>query len=360
MTADREAWLMPKAGSLSRLTRVAERIPPPGPGEATIRVEAIGLNFADVFACLGLYSATPPGAFIPGLECAGVVESVGPSGPPGPSASPAIAVGDRVMAVTRFGGYATRLNLDARLLHRIPEGWSFAQGAAYPVQALTAWYALCVLSTVGPGDVVLVHSAAGGVGLHALEIVASLGGRVVATVGSGSKRDFLVRERGLAPSAVIVRDRSRFGAQLDAALAAAGGAKGYAVVLDAVMGPWFAPAFARLRPEGRHLVFGAADFMTGGARPNLARLAWRWLRRPRVDPLAMVSDNRAVMGFNLIWLWSEIDRLPGAYEALARLDARRPHVGARFPFARAPEALRLLQAGATEGKVVLERGEGAR
>lgn len=257
------------------------------------------------------------------------------------------------MAVTRFGGYATRLNLDARLLRPIPEGWSFAEGAAYPVQALTAWYALCVLAPVEPGDTVLVHSAAGGVGLHALEIARSLGGRIVATVGSEAKRAFLVAERALAPEAIVVRDRRRFGEQLDGALAAVGD-DGFDVVLDAVMGPFFRPAFDRLRPEGRQVVFGAADFNTGGARPNPAVLAWRWLRRPRVDPLAMISENRAVMGFNLIWLWREIDRLPAAFETLARLDARRPHVGARFPFSRAPEALRRLQSGRTEGKVVLE------
>ena len=329
--------------------RATEALPPPGPGEARIRVAAIGLNFADVFACLGLYSATPEGSFVPGLECAGVVESVGP-----PLAGrPAPAVGDRVMAVTRFGGYATALNLDTRLLHRLPEGWSFAEGAAWPVQALTAWYALCVLASPRRGDVVLVHSAAGGVGLHALEIARALGARVIATVGSDAKRDFLARERGLPPESVIVRDRRRFGAQLDRALAAAG-ALGLDLVLDAVMGPFFRPAFARLRPEGRHVVFGAADFNTGGTRPDPLRLAWRWLRRPRVDPLAMISDNRAVMGFNLIWLWDRVDRLPDAFEALARLDARRPHVGAKLPFDRAPEALRLLQSGRTEGKVVLE------
>lgn len=352
MKNEREAWRMPKAGSLNRLARVAEPLPPPGAGEARVRVEAIGLNFADVFACLGLYSATPKGPFIPGLECAGVVEALGsPAGPGGLR----VAVGERVMGVTRFGGYATALNLDTRLLHPLQTGWSFAEGAAYPVQALTAWYALCVLGEVERDDTILVHSAAGGVGLHALELVRSLGGRAVATVGSESKRAFLCAERGLAPDAVIVRDRRHFGDQLDRALSSAG-AGGFDVVLDAVMGPFFRPAYDRLRPEGRHLLFGAADFMTGGARLDPLRLAWRWLTRPRVDPLALISENRAVMGFNLIWLWSELDRLPGAYETLARLDARRPHVGARLPFARAPEALRLLQSGGTTGKVVLETG----
>jgi synaptic vesicle membrane protein VAT-1 len=356
MSPEREVWRIARAGSLERLRRETESLPEPGPGEARVRVESIGLNFADVFACLGLYSATPRGPFVPGLECAGVVEALGPPAPAG-EALPAPAVGDRVMAVTHFGGYATRLNLDRRLLHPIPEGWSSAEAAAYPVQALTAWYALVRLGAVEREHAVLVHSAAGGVGLQALAILETVGARVVATVGRAEKRAFLVRERGLPEGAVVVRDRRRFGAQLDAALAAVGAA-GFDLVLDGVLGPFFRPAFDRLRPEGRHLVFGAADLMSPGPRPKWLSLGGGWLARPRVDPLAMISQNRAVMGFNLIWLWSEIDRLPAAFGELARLARRRPVVGARFPFGRAPEALRLLQGGGTVGKVVLEVGGG--
>jgi alcohol dehydrogenase len=345
----RQAWWMPRAGSLARLALREEAAPEPGPGEVRVRVAAVGLNFADVFAALGLYSATPRGAFVPGLECAGTVEAAG-----APAAGRVVPrPGERVVAVTRFGGYATRVCVDARQVHPLPEGWSFAEGAAWPVQALTAWYALFPLAGTERGDVVLVHSAAGGVGLHALDLAASAGARVVATVGREAKREFLVAERGLAPEAVVVRDRGRFGAQLDAALAALG-APGLDAVLDAVMGPFFRPALERLRPEGRHVVFGAADLMPAGARPGWLRLGSRWLRRPRVDPLALVAANRGVVGFNLIWMWEAIDRLPAAFAELARLGRRRPLVGVRLPFARAPEAVRLLQGGATVGKVVLE------
>ena len=183
---------MPRAGSLTRLAREARELPDPEHGEVRVRVAAVGLNFADVFACLGLYSATPRGAFVPGLECAGVVEALGPG------AETRVAPGDRVMALTRFGGYATHVNVDARLLHPVPRAWSFAEGAAYPVQALTAWYALVRLGAVAPEHVVLVHSAAGGVGLQALSILEAVGARVIATVGDPAKRDILVREMYLA------------------------------------------------------------------------------------------------------------------------------------------------------------------
>ena len=236
---------------------------------------------------------------------------------------------------------------------RLPEDWTAAEGAALPVQALTAWYALVRLGALEPSHVVLVHSGAGGVGLQALAILETVGARAIATVGSAGKRDFLAAERALPPERVVVRDARRFGAQLDGALAAAG-AEGFDLVLDAVMGPFFRPAFERLRPEGRHVVFGAADLMTRGDRPDWLRLAARWLRRPRVDPLAMISRNRALLAFNLIWLWSEAERVRPAMAEVLRLVRRRPHVGARLPFARAPDALRLIQRGETIGKVVLE------
>ena len=344
----RQVWRTSRAGSLDRLRLQEEPLPSPGPAEARIRVEAIGLNFADVFACLGLYSATPTGSFIPGLECAGVVESMGGAARSQSDVRP----GDRVIALTRFGAYATAVNVDTQYLRRVPEGWSTEQAAAWAVQGLTAWYGLVALGALRHDDVVLVQSAAGGVGLLALDLVQALGARPIAVVGQEDKRDFLIRQRGTAPSSIVVRDSRSFGAQIDAA-AAALGADGFDCVLDAVYGPTFRPAFERLRPEGRYVLYGAADFMPHAAQRNHLALGWRYLRRPRLDPLAMIPANRSVLAFNLIWLWGRAERLPEGYAALERLLPRPPHVGARFPFEQAREALRLLQSGKSIGKVVL-------
>lgn len=342
----RDVWRMPKAGSLDRLVRVTEELPPPPPGHARVNVGAVGLNFADIAACLGLYSATPRGAFVPGLEYAGTIEAVG-------EGVRAFAPGDRVMGLTRFGGYATGINADARYLHRLPPEWTVADGAALPVQAITAWYAIHDLGMCGPGQAVLVQSAAGGVGLNALEILKGIGARVVATVGSEAKVPFLVERAGLARSQIIVRDRRAFREQLDAALGS-NGLDGFDLVLDAVAGPFLEPAYRRLRPAGRLVIYGAADLMPSGARTNWLTLAIRYVRRPRIDPINMVSANRSVMGFNLIWLWDQAERLPSAYAGLSPFITRPPFIGRRFPFADAPAALRHLQSGASIGKVVLE------
>jgi len=349
----RRVWGLSSPGSLERLAQVTEDLPPPGQDEARVRVQAIGLNFADVFACLGLYAAAPRGAFVPGLECAGVVERLGrPRAGDEAAGTTAFAPGDRVMVLTRFGGYATALNADTRYLVPIPEHWTMAEGAAYLVQALTAWYGLVHLGALAPGQVALVHSAAGGVGLQAVAMAQASRARVIGTVGHRDKVS-LLGTRGLAPAQVVVRDVSRFGAQLDEALAAIG-ASGFDVVLDAIAGPYLLPALARLAPEGRHVLYGAADFMPSGARPNWLRLSWQYLRRPRLDPMKLVDRNRSVMGFNLIWLFGQADRLPAAATAALALSPAPAHIGARFRFDDMPRALRALQSGRTTGKVVVE------
>ena len=376
--ATRDVWRMHKAGSLGDLRRQREDLVPPGPGEARVRVEAIGLNFADVFSCLGLYSATPRGPFIPGLECAGTVEAIGDGAPASDLAGtevpalhpherevpalhsrglhphgPGVALGDRVMVLTRFGGFATAVNADTRYLLRTPDAWSSEEAAAFPVQAMTAWYGLVRLGELAPGKTVLVHSAAGGVGLNALAIVDRIGARAIATVGAEDKVAFLGRERGLTADRVIVRDRRRFGTQIDEALSAVDAA-GLDLVFDAIAGPYFLPALTRLRPEGRHVLYGAADFMPAGTRPNWPKLAWQYLRRPRVDPMRLIDQNRAVLGFNLIWLFQEAHRLPHAFAAARALIEGPPVIGARFSFAELPAALEALQSGRTVGKVVVQ------
>lgn len=353
---NREVWRIRRAGALDRLERHPDTLPEPGPGQARVSVGAIGLNFADIFACLGLYSAAPAGAFAPGLELAGVVEALGATAsPPGLGGEPphALHPGDRVIGLTRFGAYATAVNLDVRYLRPIPPEWSVAEAAAFPVQALTAWYGLTELGALEPGDTVLVQSAAGGVGLNALAILAARDARVIATVGRPAKRDFLVERCGLSPDQVIVRDRGKFGAQLDGALAALR-LDGFDLVFDAVAGPFFRPAYERLRPEGRLVLYGAADFMPKRGRPSYLRLALKYVCRPRLDPLRMIPENRSVMAFNLIWLWDQVDRLQRAYDQVARLVRKPPFIGRRFGFADAPAALRYLQSGESVGKVVLE------
>lgn len=181
----RQFYLVSKAGSLRNLSFRESEIPTLQKGKVLIKVKSVGLNYADIFAIMGLYSATPQGAFIPGLEfCGEVVESD----------AAAFATGDRVIGVTRFGGYDSHIVADADYLFPLPQGWSFEQGAAFPVQTLTAYYALRTLGDLKEGQTVLIHSAAGGVGLQANRIAKKYNAYTVGVVGSEAKLELLRRE----------------------------------------------------------------------------------------------------------------------------------------------------------------------
>lgn len=168
---------------------------------------------------LSLYSATPRGAFVPGLEFAGVVSAV----PAARAAECPFRVGDRVMGVTRFSALATLVNADVRCIFPVPATWTFAEAAAFLVQGLTAAYALHSQARVKRGEVVLVHSAAGGVGLAALRLCQRVGAHPIATVGSPDKAAFLLR-RDPALHVNQVIDRSQCGRLPRARLAAAAAA----------------------------------------------------------------------------------------------------------------------------------------
>ncbi|KGD63937.1 zinc-containing alcohol dehydrogenase [Alcanivorax nanhaiticus] len=329
-------WQTPKAGNRSRLTLKECESPPLPEHQVRVRVDAVGLNFADIFALTGLYSATPGGAFIPGLEFAGEILEIG-------AQCQRFTVGQRVMGVTRFGGYSSQIDIDPDYLIPLPDQWSMAQGAAYPVQTLTAWYALTRLGAVQANHQVLVHSAAGGVGLQSMKLCQALGATPVGTVSSESKASWL-KQQGF--DQVLVRDR-HFARQLTKR------GQQFDLVLDAIGGEVQKASFNALNPMGRLVVFGAAEFTPSGQRPDYLRALWRYLKRPRYDVMDMISSNRSVLAFNLIWLWEQKSEMQSLLKELADVPIPAPHVGHRFAFEQAHDALSLLQSGQTIGKVVL-------
>lgn len=327
---------------------VKEELPLPGPGAVTVEVEAVGLNFADIFAIWGLYGATPEGIFTPGLEYAGRVVKVGPEKEG--EAETKWKVGDRVMGVTRFGGYATHLNIDSRYILPLPAEWSFAEGAAYLVQVLTAYYGLKELGNMQPGQTVLIHSAAGGVGTHAGRIARKFGCYTIGTIGSEQKIDYLRRE---GYDAWIVRNPRTFRADLLHAL----DGRPLNIIMECIGGKIFSIGFELLAQQGRHVVYGSARYGQTGNRPNYLKLLWQFLTRPKIDPQKLPEANKAVMGFNLIYLYEKADLMHQLLQELDALQLPKPVVGHIFPFERLPDAIRKFQTGETMGKVVVETGK---
>jgi alcohol dehydrogenase len=334
----RKAYLL-KAGNLKNLKIVEENLPDPSESEVTVEVRAIGLNFADVFAIWGLYSATPPGQFTPGLEYSGVIAKVGKN-------VTNVKVGDKVMGVTRFGAYTTHLNIDSRYVIPLPSGWSFEEGASYLVQVLTAYYGLLNLGDLQKGMTVLIHSAAGGVGVLANRIAKKFDAYTIGTVGSASKLRRL-EEEGYDKGIVRGKD---FEQKLKTAL----DGRELNLVMECIGGEIFKIGFKTLAPQGRMVIYGAAQYAHPGNRPNYLKLLWKFLRRPMVDAQNLAEENKGVLGFNLIYLYENSDLMHDLLAELSDLNLKKPIVGHTFSFENLPDAVRLFKSGKTMGKVVIQ------
>ncbi|EKX38138.1 hypothetical protein GUITHDRAFT_77483 [Guillardia theta CCMP2712] len=336
--------------------------------QSSVQVKAIGLNFADIFACQGLYSATPTGSFVPGLEFSGIIVEVGADVKERDGWRP--KAGERVMGVTRFGGYTTHLLTRSCFVRPIPSDWSYEEGAGFLCTSLTAWYGLVHLGGLKKDQHVLVHSAAGGVGLAALEIVLAHKAHPIATIGTASKASLLqARMRGRRRILGIYVTQERFNLPSSKII------EGIAIVMDSVQGPYFQPCYDRLCRGGRIVVFGAASMTPPGDRPNWIRLAWQWLRRPTVDPLEIIAANKGVLGFNLIWMWDKVEEMSEMLKSMlaavpwkvrgfdidlvASPTCQRPLVGKTYKMEDAADALRFLQSGQNVGKVVLVVNSGS-
>ncbi|WP_207492606.1 synaptic vesicle VAT-1 family membrane protein [Aridibaculum aurantiacum] len=339
----RKVYRMPKAGSIKNLQLVTEALEQPKAGEVCVQVKAIGLNFADIFAMQGLYSATPPGSFIPGLEFAGEIISIG-------NGVHNLKVGDRVMGATKFGGYVSHININQRYVIPLPGDWSFEEGAGFLVQGLTAYYALTKLGNLQPGMNVLIHSAAGGVGIMANRICKKIGAYTIGTVGSARKVDFLLNEEGYDD--VIVRDKN-FAAKLQDAL----NNRPLQLVMECIGGDILRASWDAMAPMGRMVAYGSASFTSHTASPNYPKLIWKFLRRPKIDPLRLPSQNKSLMGFNLIFLYEQTDLMLDMLAELQALQLRPQHVGHIFSFNEMHDAIRLFQKGETMGKVVVKVDE---
>ena len=307
--------------------------PVPGPGEVLIDVHAAGINFADLMARLGLYPDAPKPPCVIGYEVAGTVAGVGEG--------VMIAPGTRVMAPTRFGGYAERAIAPADGVVELPEGLSFEEGAAIPINYVTAWEALIRASNLQPGERVLIHAAAGGVGIAATQIAKRTGAEVWGTA-SERKHDAI---RGFGVDHPI--DYRQSGWERDVPK--------LDVVMDALGGTSFKRSYGLLRGGGRLVCLGAAGVVSGERR-NLIAAARTALRMPRFNLIKQMSASKSVIGLNVLTLWDELGsaaRWTGPLKEMLADGTIRPVVAESFAFDRASEAHRFITDRRNVGKVVL-------
>jgi NADPH:quinone reductase-like Zn-dependent oxidoreductase len=315
--------------------------PQPGPGQVRVDVRAAGLNFADVMARMGLYPDAPPLPAVVGYEVAGVVDAVG-AGVTTP------VPGDRVLALVRFGGQATKVVLPAGHARPMPPGMTFEQGAALPVNYLTAWHALFRVGHLSAGQSVLVHMAAGGVGIAAIQLARTVPGVTVLGTASASKHEVIRAEGCDHPIDYRTRDYAPEVRRLT-------GGRGVDLVLDPLGGADWKKGFALLRPAGMLVTYGFANLATGPRR-SLLVAARQLLAVPRFSPIALMDDNRGVAGVNMGRLWGEEEMVLGELEALLALfrEGRiRPRIDSTFRLEEAGKAHERLQGRGSVGKLVL-------
>ncbi len=319
------ALVVPRRGDASVLEVRECEVPPPGPDEAQVEVAAVGVNFIDVYQRQGIYQIPVP--FVSCSEGAGTVVAVG-------EGVEEVAVGDRVAWGQGLGSAGTVVNRPAQGLVPVPDGVDLEVAAAAMLQGMTAHYLVNSTYAVGPGDVALVHAAAGGVGQLLVQMITAKGGRVIATAGSDEKVEIA---RRLGAQTVINYREAR---DVAADVRKANGDQGVDVVYDGVGKSTFDASLASLRPRGRMVLFGAAS---GQVPPfDLQRLnsgGSLFVTRPTLAHYAATRAELLARGTSVLG-----DIAAGQL----RLD-----IGGRYPLAEAARAYDDLEARRTTGKLLL-------
>lgn len=330
---------MARTGGVEVLKGREVTLAPPGPGEARVAIEAAGVAFADIVMRTGLYPGVKA-PVTPGYDLVGRIEALG-SGVEG------FAVGQRVAALTVTGSYATRRNIEARFLVAAPEDTPAEALVAGVLNGLTAWQMFHRVAGSAPGEWVLVHGAAGGVGGLLLDLARMAGVKAIGTASAGKKAE--VEAKG----GVHVDYRAEPVAAR--ALALSGG--GVVAAFDHVGGPHLKQAsLAALRDGGTAVLYGGYDATKGGKARPAALL--KMLLADRLSALKLFSGSRGVVGYN-VTSWR--DARPEPYrQDLAKVlsligeGAIQPRIAKVLPLAEAGEAQALLQSAKLSGKIVLK------
>lgn len=336
------ALVIPETGP-PEVLRVEERPDPqPGAGEVRVRVKAAGINFADLMARQGMYPDAPKLPAVVGYEFAGEVESLG-GGVEG------LEVGQRVFGGCRFGGYAELVVTRAEEIVPLPDDWSYEEGAALPVNYTTAYAGLVRYGSLQAGERVLIHAAAGGVGIAATQIAKLVGaGEIYGTASPGKHKAI----KGFGVDHPIDYTSQDFGKEVRRI---AGAKAPLDVVMDAVGGASFRKGYGLLRAGGRLIAYGASS-VTPGEKRDLRAIARMVALTPLFHPMQMMPASKAVIGLNMLTLWDEFGSLDPYIQPLRKwIDSKeiRPVVAESFPLDQGAAAHRFLQERRNVGKVVL-------
>jgi NADPH:quinone reductase-like Zn-dependent oxidoreductase len=312
--------------------------PSPHEGQVRIRVRAAGINFADLMARVGLYPDAPKLPCVVGYEVSGIIDAVG-------SGVTALAVGDRVFGLPKFGGYSDTLVLGERQVFKMPAAMTFEEAAALPVVYLTAHHMMLFTGNLRRGSRVLIHSAAGGVGLAAIQLAKTRDCEIFG-LASESKHEFLKGQgchHALSSADYMTEVRKLTKG------------RGVDLILDPVGGKTWTESYELLAPAGRLVAFGLSAAATGKQR-NLAHAVAQLFRIKKWSPRTLMDDNKTISGCNMGHLFGELDLLEEQFRALVGMYEAgqiKPHVDRTFSFSEAAAAHHYLHDRKAKGKVLL-------
>ncbi len=314
--------------------------PTTGRGQVRIRVHACGLNYADVQARVGFYPDAPKPPSVLGYEVAGEIESVG-------EGVRKLSEGQRVMAGTRFGGFAELAVTDESNVIQMPDDMSYEKGASIPVAYCTAYAALILGANIQPRERVLIHAAAGGVGIAATQMARHKSAEIFGT--SSAQKHEAIREQGVEhPIDYRTQDVK------EAVLEITGGEK-LDVILDPRGGKAFKESYKLLRSGGRLVPYGVNQVLTGEKR-NLAKAAKVMAQMPRFNAVRLMSDSKSVIGINMLRIWDDqgsLERLIDPLKSMIEEKIIDPVVSETFALEDAADAHHYIQDRKNIGKVIL-------
>ena len=326
-----------KRGGLEAIEIIEESAPTPKSDEVLIEVHRAGINFADLMMRQGLYGAAPDFPFTPGYEVSGVILATGKD-------VEGHEVGDRVVALTGFGGYAEQVVVAQERAWTLPDNVSFDAAAAMPVTYLTSHHMLVHLGNFREGDTVLVHHAAGGVGTATAQIVKALNGGTIYGTSSPEKASF-VEEMGMTHIPRGTDFVQRIKSDGD----------GVHHALDPVGGKHVMESYKALRNGGRLYVFGASSAVKGPKR-SLWTAIKMWRSTPRFDPIRMMNSNKSVYGVHM-GMWKDEQVAREQMIALAKMLEEGkidPIVDSVFRFEDVAKAQQFIHNRGNRGKVLLD------
>lgn len=338
MTAAHRDIVIEKYGPAS--TMVVRNIAPraPGPDEVAIDVAFSGVNFADVQMRIGLYPDAPKKPFVPGYEVSGIISAVGKN-------VKDLAVGDRVVAGTYFGGYASSVTIPAHQAFKLPAAYDLAAGAALPVAYFTAQLAVFEMARVRKGDKVLIECATGGVGVLAMQMAKHVGAEVTGLTTSEHKKAFIESHGAKA----YTLDELRADPSL----------RGYDFILNSSGGANIQWQRKRLGMTGRMVCIGVSSGVKDGKRSFL-RIARTLLQMPRISILKLFNDNTGIYALNALHVLRDpawIAKLTASMDTVAQMGLA-PHVGKVFAAADVGAAHDYLSMKQATGKVLIAWNEG--